>query len=619
MSLEVQITADDSEDLFKSFIHEDLLASMPIDMVEMPDYMHDPMLLDAAALFQLPDLTALSPQMTSADASFSRSLSPSSPSSAASVPSPAADWLLDFDEPLQPLHTIEVPPARPLRTDVAPCAPISKSVVKGKTRSKKVPQAPPEWKFINCSSTISPPHTSKSKAAPAKCATQREKSLECQIKIEPENLALTPKSIIPGEQTHHAPVTAPTPVSLSQSKQQAIAPAESLSPIKPTPEQLVATSLTPAQKHAERLLRNRAAALESRKRKREQQAQLEVHSAQLSTENQVLRSRISELEERNRVLETENVTLRQTIFSGFAQFEAPRLTRQLSIPSQLAGSIEVPNKKIVSTVLMTFFFSFALMLLPGFMTSTPHLGGHIVGKAYSNVSPYDEVGARLLDAPPQILYLPASSSLAIHSSESGLVPIHYSPASRRVESSLSIPLDRHFTNTLGSISRQVASSNLPGGAQLANLHALFVEPTGTSSRQSMPRRNEHSRNSGDGKRKSSQHHRQDLQNDDHIRVPPDHGVRYESDGSGAEAIPRVSISDVIHLLPFRAIHPSSRKDSTVGGGGPKVSLIATIPSNANSAQGHAEDGGSFLQLDLEVIDARMVRWNLSEKDEDSLA
>ncbi|KAJ3019210.1 hypothetical protein HKX48_002286 [Thoreauomyces humboldtii] len=111
----------------------------------------------------------------------------------------------------------------------------------------------------------------------------------------------------------------------------------------------------------------------------------------------------------------------------------------------------------------------------------------------------------------------------------------------------------------------------------------------------------------------------DLQNDDHIRVPPDHGVRYESDGTGAEAIPHVSISDVIHLLPFRAIHPSSRKDSTAGGGGPKVSLIATIPSNANSAQGHAEDGGSFLQLDLEVIDARMVRWNKSEKDEDSLA
>ncbi|KAI8337448.1 hypothetical protein BC941DRAFT_36775 [Chlamydoabsidia padenii] len=114
-----------------------------------------------------------------------------------------------------------------------------------------------------------------------------------------------------------------------------IAPAP-LTPILPatTPEHHVLkqeTSVTPSldnqqderspaeiahAKRQERLIKNRAAALMSRKRKREHLTTLEEERQQLTNENQSLRSKVSSLEARVVSLEQENMELKRKLSSS---------------------------------------------------------------------------------------------------------------------------------------------------------------------------------------------------------------------------------------------------------------------------------------------------------------
>jgi chromosome segregation ATPase len=80
--------------------------------------------------------------------------------------------------------------------------------------------------------------------------------------------------------------------------------------------------LTAQAKRQERLIKNRAAALLSRKRKREHISLLESHTDLLKVDNQDLKERVSELEENVKILTEERDSARQ---------ECERLHRQITV------------------------------------------------------------------------------------------------------------------------------------------------------------------------------------------------------------------------------------------------------------------------------------------------
>ncbi|KAG0236412.1 hypothetical protein BGW42_003570 [Actinomortierella wolfii] len=156
-------------------------------------------------------------------------------------------------------------------------------------------------------------------------------------------------------------------------------------------------ALTAQAKRQERLIKNRAAALLSRKRKREHISLLESHTDQLKTENKELKERVSELEENVKTLTSERDAARK---------EVDRLTRQVTIltshrldtkmeidlerNSRLSDSERVLNSKATGVVFMIILFSFALFTLPSRKLDTlmvggrmerPRIGSSIVGRA----------------------------------------------------------------------------------------------------------------------------------------------------------------------------------------------------------------------------------------------
>jgi hypothetical protein len=92
-------------------------------------------------------------------------------------------------------------------------------------------------------------------------------------------------------------------------------------PSPPPPQPQAAVSQTPEKspaelayaKRQERLIKNRAAALLSRKRKREHLTTLEDERQQLVNENQTLHSKVSSLEARVMSLEQENMELKRRL------------------------------------------------------------------------------------------------------------------------------------------------------------------------------------------------------------------------------------------------------------------------------------------------------------------
>lgn len=87
--------------------------------------------------------------------------------------------------------------------------------------------------------------------------------------------------------------------------------------------------MTAQAKRQERLIKNRAAALLSRKRKREHINLLETHTDLLKTTNQELQDRVLELEESVKILAIERDTFRDERDS--ARQECERLRRQINV------------------------------------------------------------------------------------------------------------------------------------------------------------------------------------------------------------------------------------------------------------------------------------------------
>ncbi|KAJ2125561.1 hypothetical protein IW147_000913 [Coemansia sp. RSA 720] len=126
---------------------------------------------------------------------------------------------------------------------------------------------------------------------------------------------------------------------------------------------------TVAQKRQERLIKNRAAALLSRKRKREYLTKLEVEVEDLREANEMMAQRMAEMERRLSAVTEERDLLRKT--DGSAQLavagnnaKEPR-KRSESKPEPESGP-SVPNKRqrTAGALLMAMLFSFSMFTLP---------------------------------------------------------------------------------------------------------------------------------------------------------------------------------------------------------------------------------------------------------------
>ncbi|KAJ3285078.1 hypothetical protein HK104_009655 [Borealophlyctis nickersoniae] len=424
------------------------------------------------------------------------------------------------------------------------------------------------------------------------------------------NFAAFPTLVPKKEESKSDAANTVNPVSISTQPGNASPSSTSSTTKEPalTPEQIA------ANKRHERMIKNREAADQSRRRKREHLQNLENLAQQLVAENDLLRHKVLELEQTNRVLMDENERLRGRGGDGFRVAIDYDPTMRLAVPSKRRPSmdafLEPPKKKTVGAVFMVFLFSFAMLFFPG--SIRPHAGGHghIAGKAFSSISSEAAAG-RYLDGSPRPLALPPSSS---YPEERSLVPFSL-PSTVVDTSSLPLPLDGNFTELLDVLSAESGLSK-ESRAQIAKLHALFKNTEGRPRHQKWRGRV--------AKRLLDGGHEPHRESDSppYIYLPA-------SDSNPSQTAPYVTVTDLIRLVPYQSqpspmVSPSPRRCNRVcvNANGlvedastfPRLSLVAALPGGETHGHEDAVGGGGLLRLDLEVIDARLIKWNESKEE-----
>ncbi|KAI1316957.1 hypothetical protein EDD11_009201 [Mortierella claussenii] len=184
-------------------------------------------------------------------------------------------------------------------------------------------------------------------------------------------------------------------------------------------------AMTAQAKRQERLIKNRAAALLSRKRKREHINLLESHTDLLKNTNQELSERVSELEENVKVLTVERDTARQErdsarkecenlhrqikVLTHCPQTDAFRMDMDLERNTRSAAETERGlNSKATGVVFMIILFSFALFNLPSGKLETLMVGGSmdrsrigssIVGRALDSYAKNPTISGQVRGSP----------------------------------------------------------------------------------------------------------------------------------------------------------------------------------------------------------------------------
>ncbi|ORY93507.1 hypothetical protein BCR43DRAFT_497051 [Syncephalastrum racemosum] len=136
-------------------------------------------------------------------------------------------------------------------------------------------------------------------------------------------------------------------------------------PMLPSEDQQKVSALA---KRQERLIKNRAAALLSRKRKREHLTALEEDKRNLTEENEQLKTRVAALESQVGQLQKENHDLWRRVNSQ-AEPDSHSHSRTLSTTTKNATT------KATGMVFMIILFSFALFSLPGSTITRLTVGG----------------------------------------------------------------------------------------------------------------------------------------------------------------------------------------------------------------------------------------------------
>jgi len=234
------------------------------------------------------------------ESSNNANLSQASPTMASMPPSPASSIKTEkrtkrakkqASAPAQPAPIVSLVPLAPLKPlmPLAPLAPLA---------PQPAPLSPPTSVhdvIIKQSPPLSPRILSPSQAAAGATSPLRRPSIvpAPSPNVVRSNVVLVKSTLIPEE--------------------------------KPQSE----AAMTAQAKRQERLIKNRAAALLSRKRKREHINLLETHTDLLKTTNQELQDRVLELEESVKILAIERDTFRDERDS--ARQECERLRRQINV------------------------------------------------------------------------------------------------------------------------------------------------------------------------------------------------------------------------------------------------------------------------------------------------
>ncbi|KAJ3218810.1 hypothetical protein HDU67_004058 [Dinochytrium kinnereticum] len=497
-------------------------------------------------------------------------------------------------------------------------------------------------------------------------------------------------------------------------------------PLKPSAPPVSMT----LSKRQERMVKNREAADQSRKRKREHLASLETHAQALITENDELRARILELEGINFKLSQENAALRAAAATAdpvlssaiptvgqssslAVQFSPLMSHRELVMDGGIkkakrdvffGGGSEALQSKPLGAVFMVFFFSFFLFVFPG-STPSPTLTAPTSHPSLSSWSSKvleafpSRADIPRIEAAPAPLLLPGAhvsglnghplsdpsrlfqsddrmNSFVLVSPKATLTP----PISHAVQSSLSIPLT-NLSDMLTALSTESGLSDVARDrvAWLRDLldQEVVADKDGDSERSGgllrrvgphlVPATKEVIPLSlgDDGQlpvvvedylaalraKSPLSLPSQETEGKEENGLVEVHGSHRSPNAVESAAPTATSFSDGTRLFPSRFC-PTRREK-----GGPILSLVANLPvkdamnekqtSERHSAtiagdglldplswaqgdleqeferwikegdgkiNGYERDGGregygSFLQLDVEVVGARIVTWN----------
>ncbi|KAF9984225.1 hypothetical protein BGZ75_004217 [Mortierella antarctica] len=176
--------------------------------------------------------------------------------------------------------------------------------------------------------------------------------------------------------------------------------------------------MTAQAKRQERLIKNRAAALLSRKRKREHINLLESHTDMLKNDNQELRERVSELEENVKVLTEERDSARKECerlrqingLTARPNLHSDTILMDMDLERNIR-SVDAErglNSKATGVVFMIILFSFALFNLPSGKLETlmvggslgrPRIGAGIVGRALDSYTKNPTISGQVRQPP----------------------------------------------------------------------------------------------------------------------------------------------------------------------------------------------------------------------------
>ncbi|KAG0011399.1 hypothetical protein BGZ80_000716 [Entomortierella chlamydospora] len=248
-------------------------------------------------------------------------------------------------------------------------------------------------------------------------------------------------------------------------------------------------------KRQERLIKNRAAALLSRKRKREHINLLETHTDILKTTNQELTERVSELEENVKVLTVERDTAREERDS--ARRECERLHRQISglthkpqsdafrMDMDLERNIRAAdterglNSKATGVVFMIILFSFALFNLPGGKLETlmvggsidrPRIGSSVIGRALDSYTNNPTISGQVRESAAHRKDLHNMTDLVVFSDNRALQTwLGHQPVVVPSKTSTGVP-----SGSSASVEKEPISESLPAISDENNKSVGFV-------------------------------------------------------------------------------------------------------------------------------------------------
>ncbi|KAG0306691.1 hypothetical protein BGZ98_001892 [Dissophora globulifera] len=241
-------------------------------------------------------------------------------------------------------------------------------------------------------------------------------------------------------------------------------------------------------KRQERLIKNRAAALLSRKRKREHINLLESHTDLLKSTNQDLSELVSELEENVKVLTVERDTAREERDTAreerdSARQECERLHRQINVlthrPQSDAFRMDMDlernvrsadterglNSKATGVVFMIILFSFALFNLPSGKLETlmvggsmdrPRIGAGIMGRALDSYTKNPTISGQVRGASSTKQDLHNMTDLVVFSDNRALQtwlghqPVRISKNAAVVTSATFVATDKKVAEEAGS-------------------------------------------------------------------------------------------------------------------------------------------------------------------------